>query len=178
MLTRYPTADALATKLRMLIAILADTHLPKGSRRLPARCEELVTRADALIHAGDITSAAELDALRALGPPVHAVHGNVDELELRESLPAELRLDFMGHRVGVVHDAGARRGRFERLERRFPECEAVIFGHTHLPEHRAASGFQIFNPGSPTERRRAPVRAMGLMKVRRASLRFEHVVLG
>ena len=39
--------------------------------------------------------------------------------------------------------------------RRFPEADAVIFGHSHLPLHEAREGFQVFNPGSPTERRRA-----------------------
>ena len=91
----------------MLVAVIADTHLPRGSRRLPARCSELIASSDALIHAGDITAGAELEALRALGPPVHAVHGNVDEPVLQESLPAELRLDFMGHEIGVIHDPGA-----------------------------------------------------------------------
>jgi putative phosphoesterase len=161
----------------MLIAVIADTHLPKGRRRLPPRCLELVASSDALIHAGDITSAAELDALRALAPQVHAVHGNVDEPTLRASLPAELRLDLMGHRIAVVHDAGPRQGRLARLARRFPDAEAAIFGHTHRPEHQAASGFQIFNPGSPTERRRSPVRAMGLMHVSADGVRFEHVAL-
>ena len=161
----------------MLVAVIADTHLPRGSRRLPARCSELIARSDALIHAGDITEVTELEALRALGPPVHAVHGNVDEPALQESLPAEHRLDFMGHEIGVVHDPGSRRGRFERLRRRFPDSEAVVFGHTHWPEHRAAGGFQIFNPGSPTERRRSPTRALGLMRVSPRVVRFDHVEL-
>ena len=161
----------------MLVAVIADTHLPRGSRRLPARCSELIASSDALIHAGDVTAGAELEALRALGPPVHAVHGNVDEPVLQESLPAELRLDFMGHEIGVIHDPGSHYGRFQRLRRRFPDSEAVIFGHTHWPEHRAAGGFQIFNPGSPTERRRSPTRAMGLMRVSPGDVRFNHVEL-
>ena len=161
----------------MLVAVIADTHLPRGNRRLPARCLELITDCDALIHAGDITRVAELDALRALGPPVHAVHGNVDEPALRTSLPPELRLDFMGHVIGVLHDPGSRRGRFERLRRRFPDSEAVIFGHTHWPEHREDEDFQIFNPGSPTERRRSPMRSMGVMEIRAGTVRFEHVEL-
>jgi uncharacterized protein len=162
----------------MLLAVIADTHLPKGRRRLPPRCSELISSSDGLIHAGDITSSAELEALRALAPVVHAVHGNVDEPVLQESLPAELRLNLAGHRIAVLHDAGSRPGRFERLARRFPDVEAVIFGHSHWPEYRAASGFQIFNPGSPTERRRSPTRAMGLMRVSASGVEFEHVELG
>ena len=161
----------------MLVAVIADTHLPRGSRRLPARCSELIAGADALIHAGDIATAAELEALRALGPPVHAVHGNVDEAALRASLPAELRLEFMGHEIGVVHDPGSRRGRLERLRRRFPDSAAVIFGHTHWPEHHATAGFQTSTPGRPTARRRPPTRAMGPRRLRPGDVRFNHVEL-
>jgi hypothetical protein len=161
----------------MLFAVIADTHLPKGSRRLPAPCAELIAGSDAVVHAGDIVTARELDALRSIGPPVHAVCGNVDETALQASLPLELRLDLGAHQVAVIHDPGPRRGRLERLARRFPEADAVIFGHTHAPEHRTAAGFQIFNPGSPTERRRAPSRCMGVMRVSPQAIGFEHIEL-
>jgi putative phosphoesterase len=161
----------------MLFALIADTHLPKGSRRLPARCTELITGCDAVVHAGDIVTARELDALRSIGPPVHAVCGNVDEAALQASLPLELILDLGPHQVAVLHDPGPRRGRFERLARRFPQVDGVIFGHTHAPEHRTGAGFQIFNPGSPTERRRAPSRCMGVMRVSRKGIEFEHIEL-
>lgn len=162
----------------MLVAVIADTHLPKGSRRLPDRCVELIRGADALIHAGDVSTAGELEAIRRIGPPVHAVHGNVDDAALRSSLPAELVLEFEGRGVAVVHDAGPRRGRLERLAGRFPDAEAAIFGHSHLPLHELRPGFQIFNPGSPTERRRAPSRSMGLMRISPTGVDFEPVLLG
>jgi putative phosphoesterase len=150
----------------MLVAVIADTHMPRGSRRLPPRGLELISEADALVHAGDFVTAQVLHDLKALGPPVHAVHGNVDEPELRRVLPADLELDLAGWRIAVVHDSGPKRGRVERLRRHYPDADAVIFGHSHMPEHQAtSSGFQIFNPGSPTERRRAPWRSMGLMRV-------------
>jgi len=159
------------------IAVLADTHLPRGSRRLPERSLELIAVADAVIHAGDFSTVAVLRELEALGPPVHAVHGNVDDEALRAWLPETLELDLGGHGVAVVHDAGPARGRLARLRRRFPAAEAAIFGHSHLPLHERADGFQIFNPGSATERRRAPQRSMGLLHVERDGLRFEHVWL-
>ena len=57
----------------------------------------------------------------------------------------------------MIHDAGPRTGRLARMRARFKDADAVVFGHSHLPLHEAgADGFQIFNPGSPTERRRAP----------------------
>jgi putative phosphoesterase len=73
-----------------MIAVLADTHMPKGSRRLPPRCVELVSEADAVIHVGDFCAGAVLAEIQALCPTVHAIHGNVDEPALRRSLPATL----------------------------------------------------------------------------------------
>jgi uncharacterized protein len=160
-----------------LIAVLADTHMPKGARRLPERCVELVAAAEAVIHAGDFFAAPVLEELRALCPLVHAVHGNVDEEPLRRALPAELEIEIAGRALAVVHDAGPAKGRLARMRRRFPAAEAVVFGHSHLPLHESEDGFQIFNPGSPTERRRAPRASMGLLTPRQTGLAFEHVWL-
>ncbi len=124
------------------------------------------------MHAGDISGPAVLAELEELGPPVHAVHGNVDVPELRERLPEQLELQLEGARLAVVHDAGPAKGRLARLRRRFPEAEAVVFGHSHIPLHEEEGGFQIFNPGSPTERRRAPHHTMGLAEARYGRLTF------
>jgi len=160
-----------------LIAVIADTHMPKGSRRLPERCVELVAAAEAVIHAGDFLAASALEELQALCPVVHAVHGNVDEEELRRSLPAELEIELGSWTLAITHDAGHAQGRLTRLRLRFPNADAVVFGHSHLPLHEQEGGFQIFNPGSPTERRRAPRPSMGLLDCGKASLAFEHVWL-
>jgi putative phosphoesterase len=106
------------------------------------------------------------EELRALGPPVEAVHGNADEPALRELLPAERVVEVEQVRIAMAHLAGPRAGREARLMARFPGCDAVVYGHTHLPQAERVAGVWIFNPGSPTERRRAPWRAMLLLDVR------------
>ena len=105
--------------------------------------------------------------------------GNVDEPALRDRLPETATFEPAADlQVAVIHDAGPRRGRIERLRRRFPGADAVLFGHSHIPLHeRAPDGFQIFNPGSPTERRRAPRRTMGLLEAPAGRLEFRHVEL-
>jgi putative phosphoesterase len=138
------------------VAVIADTH----SRRLPEECLRRLREADLVLHAGDHASVAALEELRALGPPVHAVCGNIDEPALQAALPAELELDLGGVRVGMTHDAGPRVGREARLTARFPGCAAVVYGHTHAPQVERVGGVWILNPGSPTERRRAPERTM------------------
>jgi putative phosphoesterase len=151
--------------------------MPKGTRHLPERCVELIASSDALIHAGDFVTAAVLEELESLGPPLHAVYGNVDERALRRRLPEALELEIAGVRLGVVHDAGPRSGRAERLRARFPQTDGVVFGHSHVPEHAQLGGFQIFNPGSPTERRRTPHRSMGVLRIRDGVPRFRLVAL-
>jgi uncharacterized protein len=159
----------------MEIAIVADTHLPRGSRRLPATCLERLRRSDLIVHGGDFVSSAFYDELVALGPPVAAVHGNQDDAALRRRLPAEDVIEVAGSLIALVHDAGPARGRLARMRRRFPGVAAVIFGHSHIPLHDRDGDFQIFNPGSPTERRRAPRHSMGIATVDRVV--FEHVAL-
>jgi len=95
----------------------------------------------------------------------------------RRGLPA-LLLRAGGARIAVVHDAGPAAGRFERMRRTFPDADAVVFGHSHIPLHDADAGFQIFNPGSPTDRRRQPTHTMGMATARGRELRFELIDLG
>ena len=119
-----------------------------------------------------------LELLRSLGPPVHAVAGNVDTPAVVAILPARLELDLAGVRVGMVHIPGAPSLPLRGLPAQFPGCSAVIFGHTHVPEHAEAGGVQIFNPGSPTERRRrTPAHTMGVAQAGRGEISFELVTL-
>jgi putative phosphoesterase len=160
-----------------MIAVVSDTHMPKGKRRLPDECVERIGAAEAVIHAGDFSEVSVLSELEALCPVVYGVYGNVDEPALWQLLPETRTVAVGGRTVAVVHDAGPKGGRLNRLRARFPEAEAVIFGHSHLPLHETEGGFQIFNPGSPTERRRAPRPSMGLLHTEPSGLRFEHVWL-
>lgn len=159
------------------IALIADTHIPRGRRRLPQTCARQIAGADLLIHAGDFSTAAFYAELEALGTPLMAVHGNVDDAELRARLPERTVVEAGGVRIGVVHDAGPKRGRLARMHRAFPDADAVVFGHSHLPLHEAEDAFQIFNPGSPTERRRAPGHTMGVAEVSGGEVRFRLVEL-
>jgi putative phosphoesterase len=163
----------------MLIAVISDTHMPRGARRLPEACVERIAVADLLLHAGDFSTLGVLRELEAIGPPVLGVHGNVDSADLCRLLPEERIVDAEGARIAMLHDAGPRPGRLERMRRRFGErAGLVVFGHSHLPLHaEAPDGFQILNPGSPTERRRAPRHTMGLVHVAGGSPRCELVSL-
>jgi putative phosphoesterase len=159
------------------LAIISDTHMPRGGRALPPACVERLRAADLILHAGDFMERSVLDDLRALGPPVHAVRGNVDSAELQARLPLTRIVEAEDVRIAMIHDAGPSDRRLQRLRRRFPDADAVVFGHSHIPLLERDAGFTIFNPGSPTERRRAPEHTMGLATVDHGRVTFGHVVL-
>jgi putative phosphoesterase len=162
----------------MRIGIVSDTHLPRGRRAMPADCLERLAASDAILHAGDFIERSVLEELQALGPPVHAVRGNVDSAELQARLPLVRTVEAAGARIAMLHDAGPAGGRLARMRRRFPDADAVVFGHSHLPLLEEHDGFAIFNPGSPTERRRAPHHTMGLATVEAGRVSFELVRVG
>ena len=162
----------------MRLGIVSDTHLPRGSRALPPDCLERLAAADAILHAGDLIELSVLELLQAIGPPVHAIRGNVDSAQLQARLPLTRMVEADGARIAMLHDAGPADGRLARMRRRFPQADAVIFGHSHIPLHEEAGGFQIFNPGSPTERRRAPHHTMGIATVRDGRVHFELLRVG
>ena len=115
--------------------------------------------------------------LAAIGPPVWAVRGNVDSAELQARLPLTRVVEAGGARFAMIHDAGPAPGRLIRMRRTFPNADAVVFGHSHMPLHEERDGFHIFNPGSPTERRRAPVHTMGIAVADAGRLSFELIEL-
>jgi putative phosphoesterase len=149
----------------VIVAVIADTHMPRGGRRLPESCVDRLRAADVVLHAGDVVAEEVFEELTALGPPVHAVHGNMDDAALRERLPGACVVQLGGLRIGMTHDAGPRAAREERLAARFPGCAAVVYGHTHEPQIARVGEVWILNPGSPTERRRSPSHTMLVLEL-------------
>ena len=159
------------------VAVISDTHLPRGTRALPDECVRLLRGADLILHGGDFVAETFLDELRALGPPVEGVYGNMDEPALKATLPHERVVEVDGARIGMVHIPGPRVGREARLAARFPDCGAVVYGHTHVPQVERFQHLWVLNPGSPTERRTAPIHAMVVLTIRRGRLTPELVRL-
>jgi putative phosphoesterase len=137
---------------------------------LAPRCLEEIARADLVVHAGDFTGFTVYEELARLAP-LEAVHGNADDARLKAALPERRVVEADVVRLGVVHDGGRREGRAARLTAAFPGCAAVVYGHSHLPELARHEGVWILNPGSPSERRRAPHRSLISLEVHGEELR-------
>ena len=161
----------------MRVAVISDTHLPRGARRLPDACLENLRGADLILHAGDVVGLSALEELRVLGPPVEAVCGNMDEPALQRELPQERVVEAGEARIAMLHIPGPAAGREARLAARFPDCDAVVYGHTHIPQVERFQHLWILNPGSPTERRRAPTHTMLLLEIRGARIVPELITL-
>jgi putative phosphoesterase len=149
----------------MQVLVVSDTHLSAAAlRRMPQEVWALAERADVVLHAGDVTDLAVLDALRERAP-VHAVLGNND-LGLDRALPEVWEGELGGVPVAMLHNSGARVGREARMARRFPGAAVVVFGHSHDPVVQPGTDGQLLvNPGSPTRRRRQPVHTVGWLEL-------------
>jgi putative phosphoesterase len=152
------------TGVTLRVLVLSDTHLRPGRMALPPALDPLLADADRILHAGDLIDPSVL-ALLGGHAPTDAVLGNNDR-QLWGVLPERLECELEGVRVAMVHDSGARDGRAGRLHRWFPDADVVVYGHSHLPlDETGVEGQRLFNPGSPTERRRAPTHTCGWLEV-------------
>ena len=161
----------------MRVLLITDTHIgpSRPGRRLPDKVYEILLEGvDAIVHAGDVTAPELLHELEGFAP-VHAVLGNND-VALR--LPETIQVDLAGVEVAVIHDSGPSTGRAGRLRRRFPSADVVVFGHSHLPwDETDPGGQRHLNPGSPTERRMAPTRTVGLLDLADGTVRGYQLVV-
>ena len=160
------------------VVVLSDTHIgDRRRRRLPDAAYAALDTADVVLHAGDLVTAEVLDELSGFAPML-AVLGNNDRDPALAGLP-ERRIEVIdGVRVGMVHDSGPRGGREGRMHRMFPDADVVVFGHSHIPWNAPGrDGQLLFNPGSPTDRRRQPDHTIGVVEVDRGRVLAHDLVV-
>ncbi|CAN5598639.1 metallophosphoesterase [soil metagenome] len=160
--------------MSFLAVVLADTHIPRRAKALPENLMPHLEEANLVLHAGDLMDPKLLDTLTAYAP-VKAVRGNLDPPEAR--LPETLEFEFGGANVAMIHDSGPKKGRRNRMRRRFPEARGVVFGHSHIPWLEDEDGLLLLNPGSPTDKRRQPDFTFATLQVEDGEVRAEIVVL-
>lgn len=161
------------------VVVLADTHAPRRWKSCPPAVAEQLVGADRILHAGDVCTVDVLEELQRFAP-VTVVMGNNDAPEVaRWGAEETAEADLDGLAVAMIHDAGPKQGRSRRMRARFPDAQLVIFGHSHIPMDDAEGPVRIFNPGSPTDRRRQPCGTLSELVVeqgRIVSLRLIRVI--
>jgi putative phosphoesterase len=145
------------------VGVVADTHCPEFADELPASLFEVLQGVDLIIHAGDVNGRNTLDALRGVAH-VEAVRGDHDSAL---DLPRSREIEVEDKRIVIVHGNRSRwleepntllwtlslgyfkphRGLARALRRRFPDADAIVFGHTHRPQAETIEGVLLFNPG-------------------------------
>lgn len=145
------------------ILVLSDTHMPRMAKHLPRPLADALERAELILHAGDFVAGEALTVLERFAPVV-GVAGNNDDAAIRARFPTRRLLEWRGFRLGLLHGHEGR-GRttpdraFEAF--RGEDVDAVIFGHSHIPLREEREGVLLFNPGSPTDKRRQPQFSFG-----------------
>ena len=131
----------------MKIGILSDTHIPTVGESIPLSLLKAFENVDLIIHAGDLVRLEVLDTLTSLAP-VKAVYGNMDPAEVKRELPDKLCFSVEGIKIGVIHGWGAPNGLDKRIRPTFPDCNCIIFGHSHSPMYQWTEGVLFLNPGA------------------------------
>jgi hypothetical protein len=161
---------------RMRVIALSDTHAPRYWKSCPGAVARLLRGADLILHAGDVCVPEVLTELAGFAP-VHAVLGNNDGPAVADwGAPETLELDLAGLRVAMIHDSGAKPGRTRRMRRRFPDADLVVFGHSHIPLDETGDGIRIFNPGSPSDKRRQPHGTVGELRISRGRVTSARII--
>lgn len=147
------------------VAVVSDTHAPRFWKKMPDAVAAQLSEVDVILHAGDVCEPHVLNELAAFAP-VHVVLGNNDGPDVAAwGAPESLELDLDGVRIAMIHDSGAKEGRARRMRRLFPDADLVVFGHSHIPWNTEADGQRLFNPGSPTDKRRQARGTMGQLVI-------------
>ncbi|WP_276352394.1 metallophosphoesterase family protein [Cohnella caldifontis] len=162
----------------MKIVVVSDTHMPRMAKRLPSRLVRELGTADLILHAGDWTSEQTYEML-ARYAPVEGVAGNNDGEALVSKFGYRKIILCEKLKIGLVHGHGtnARRTAERQAALSFgpDEVDAIVFGHSHVPVQKKENGVLLFNPGSPTDKRRQKLYSFGVLEIEGEGLKARHV---
>ncbi len=147
----------------MQIGVISDTHLGVPSQELKALLAGPFKGVDAILHAGDLTELAVLEAFA--GKNLLAVCGNMDAQPVRQKLPNQRVLRMGKFSIGLVHGWGAPQGIEERIAKEFEKTDCIVYGHTHAASQRERGGVLFFNPGAFDGGRGRSPRSVGILSL-------------
>lgn len=148
---------------KVKIGVISDTHLAGYDDRLKKIVDEHFGDVDLVIHAGDLVDLRVLDLFN--GREVKAVCGNMDYPSVKEQLPEKLLFEIKGFKFGLMHGWGAPSGIEEKISASLGKVDCIIYGHTHKAANYKNDDVLFFNPGSPTDKRFATHRTLGILEI-------------
>jgi uncharacterized protein len=159
----------------MKIVVLSDTHMPKKALNLPDMLIRDLKNAEYIIHAGDWQTVELYDELKKYAEVI-GVTGNVDSPELHRFLNCKEVFNTGDYKIGIVHGHGKGKTTEKRAVNAFltEKVDCIIFGHSHIPVVKEDRGMILFNPGSPTDKRRQRDFSYGILTVEE-KIQAEHV---
>lgn len=158
----------------MRIGVISDTHLSASVQKLPDALVAGLQGVDLILHAGDWVSEHVVELVEQIAP-CEAVAGNNDGHAIIERFGLKKIVNVGKFRIGLIHGDGFRKTTEERAREAFrnEQPDIVIFGHSHIPFKQTIQGMLMFNPGSPTDKRRQPQYSYGIIELG-DSIRSEH----
>lgn len=156
----------------LIIGVVSDTHMPRHARALPAALRTGLAGVDFIVHCGDMIDSMAIPLFESIAP-LHAVAGNNDPPALHARFGERVILEAGGVRIGAVHGhTGTGRSTPIRALRAFADerVDVILFGHSHVPYCERHEGVLLFNPGSPTDKRRQPQYSYGILRIRGAEI--------
>ena len=146
------------------IGVVSDTHIPRAAKDLPAVVYEKFKGADMILHAGDLVEIGVIERLEKIAP-TRAVTGNMDNAEVKASLPEKDIIELGGFKIGLIHGFGPQKSARQAVSREFDNVDVIIFGHSHAPCNEKIGDTLFFNPGSPTDKVFAAFNSFGLLYI-------------
>jgi uncharacterized protein len=145
------------------VGLIADTHMPRWCKEIPASVFDLFADVDLILHAGDVGELRVLDILSQIAPVI-AVHGNDEHPPLsQKALPFLQTVALAGQRIVLTH------GHYPDVEQEMKAratdswhpklhdyaayakeygASIVVTGHTHIPLMTQYEGIWLINPGA------------------------------
>lgn len=162
----------------MKVGVVSDTHMTRMAKKLPKALKEGLKGVELILHLGDWVDMEIYNELCVLAP-VEGIAGNNDGPDIVSRFGERKILTLAGARIGMVHGhyPYSGRGTDGNALKAFAgeTLDCILFGHSHQPLLRRENGVLLFNPGSPTDKRREKLYSFGILEIEEGKIEARHI---
>lgn len=171
-------------KKELLIGLIGDTHVPSRVPEIPKSIIDdfKERKIDYLIHLGDFDiTKVHQNLQKTFGKDkLLAIQGNMDNKELKQSLPKSMDLEAYGYKIFITHGTGGPDDIMENLNDMFDlsNYDIIIFGHVHRPfNEKWKDGKYYISPGTPTDKIFTKINSYGYLRISKEKIEPEIIYL-